>query len=327
MVESPAMREAEAALDRYLTHLTVERGLARHTLDAYSRDLLAFLEAVAAGRGGSEPPAPSQLDRADVLAFLKRQTARGLSPRSLARQLSAVRGFVAFLRREGTLSGDPTSNLAPPRQPRRLPRGLSPDEVAQLLAAPEGDGPIALRDRAMLELLYAAGLRVSELISLPLARLDLARHLVRPLGKGSKERLVPFGEAAEMALRAYLVRGRPALLAAGRRPARTAPPARVRAPRARPDTLVFLGRGGRGLSRQGFWAIVRGHARRAGVATQLSPHTLRHAFATHLLEGGADLRDVQAMLGHADIRTTEIYTHLSRRRLREIYDRHHPRAR
>lgn len=321
------MREAEAAVDRYLIHLTVERGLARLTLDAYSRDLLAFLEAAAGGRGGGEPPAPSQLDRADVVAFLKAQTARGLSPRSLARQLSAVRGFVGFLRREGTLASDPTADLAPPRQPGRLPRGLSADEVARLVAAPEGDGPIALRDRAMLELLYASGLRVSELVGLPLGRLDLARRLVRPLGKGSKERLVPFGEAAEAALRAYLARGRPALLAGARRRSPAARSARVRAPRARPETLVFIGRGGRGLSRQGFWAIVRSRARRAGVTTPLSPHTLRHTFATHLLEGGADLRDVQAMLGHADIRTTEIYTHLSRRRLREVYDRHHPRAR
>ncbi len=326
------MSEAEAAVDRYLTHLMVERGLAPHTLEAYSRDLLEFLGAVAAGRGSGQPPAPSQLDRADLLAFLRAQAARGLSPRSVARRLSAVRGFVAFLRREGTLAADPTADLAAPRPPRRLPRGLSADEVARLLAAPRGDGPIALRDRAMLELLYATGLRVSELVALPLARLDLNRRLVRPMGKGSKERLVPFGEAAEAALRRYLAEGRPRLLrpperSAGRRGAAPVGAARRRAPRPRADTLVFLGRGGRGLSRQGFWAIIRSHARRAGIATPLSPHTLRHTFATHLLEGGADLRAVQAMLGHADVGTTEIYTHVSRRRLRDVYDRHHPRAR
>ncbi len=329
------MRGAETALDRYLTHLMVERGLARHTLEAYSRDLLGFLDAVAAARGLREPPDPAALDRADVLAFLKAQSARGLSARSVARQMSAVRGFVAFLRREGTLAADPTADLAPPRQTKRLPHGLTATEVRRLLAAPEGDDPVALRDRAMLELLYASGLRASELVTLPILRLDLAHRLVRPLGKGSKERLVPFGRSAEVAIRAYLAQGRPALLAPSGR--RRRPRASVvvggeaagrrRAPRARPDTLVFLGRGGRGLSRQGAWAIIRGHAQRAGITTHLSPHTLRHTFATHLLEGGADLRDVQAMLGHADIRTTEVYTHLTRGRLREVYRKHHPRAR
>lgn len=328
------MSGAEAALDRYLTHLTVERGLARHTLEAYSRDLLVFLDAVAAARGRREPPEPSHLDRTDVLAFLKAQSARGLSARSVARRMSAVRGFVAFLRREGTLVADPTADLAPPRQARRLPRGLTAAEVRRLLAAPEADDPLALRDRAILELLYASGLRVSELVTLPILRLDLAHRLVRPLGKGSKERLVPFGCSAEAALRAYLARGRPALLAPARRRGRPRASAvvggeaagRRRAPRPRADTLVFLGRSGRGLSRQGAWAIIRGHARRAGITAHLSPHTLRHTFATHLLEGGADLRDVQAMLGHADIRTTEIYTHLTRARLREVYMKHHPRA-
>jgi integrase/recombinase XerD len=184
----------------------------------------------------------------------------------------------------------------------------------------------------MLELLYASGLRVSELVTLPLACLDLAHRLVRPTGKGGKERLVPFGATAEAALRAYLTAGRPPLLAPSRRRGRRTGPGllaagRRRASRPRAETLVFLGRGGRGLSRQGAWAIIRAHARRAGITTHLSPHTLRHTFATHLLEGGADLRDVQAMLGHADIRTTEVYTHLSQRHLREVYQRHHPRAR
>jgi integrase/recombinase XerD len=356
-VESRPMpgEPAEHALDRYFTHLTVERGLARHTLEAYGRDLVAFLEAVAAGRGLREPPSLGLLERADVVAFLKAQRARGLSGRSIARQMSAVRGFVAFLRREGSLGADPTADFEPPRQGRRLPHGLTDPEVRRLLAAPGADSALALRDRAILELLYASGLRVSELVTLPLARLDLARRLVRPLGKGSKERIVPFGATAEAALRAYLERARPALLATGRRrrlsgnagqprgpreageasrgggaaPARKAARWRSGAAQKRPkaDALVFLGRGGRGLSRQGAWAIIRGHARRAGLTTRLSPHTLRHTFATHLLEGGADLRDVQAMLGHADIKTTEVYTHLSRARLREVYERHHPRAR
>jgi integrase/recombinase XerD len=332
-VESRPMpaEPAEHALDRYFTHLTVERGLARHTLEAYGRDLVAFLEAVAAGRGLREPPSLGLLERADVVAFLKAQRARGLSGRSIARQMSAVRGFVAFLRREGSLGADPTADLEPPRQGRRLPHGLTDPEVRRLLAAPGADSALALRDRAILELLYASGLRVSELVTLPLARLDLARRLVRPLGKGSKERIVPFGATAEAALRAYLERARPALLATGRRggaPASGRRPLRGRHSGLRAcDALVFLGRGGRGLSRQGAWAIIRGHARRAGLTTRLSPHTLRHTFATHLLEGGADLRDVQAMLGHADIKTTEVYTHLSRARLREVYERHHPRAR
>jgi integrase/recombinase XerD len=323
-VESRPMspEPAEHALDRYLTYLTVERGLARHTLEAYGRDLVGFLEAVAAGRGLREPPSLGLLERGDVVTFLKAQRARGLSGRSVARQMSAVRGLVAFLRREGSLGADPTADLEPPRRGQALPHGLTEPEIRRLLAAPGADSALGLRDRAMLELLYASGLRVSELVTLPLARLDLARRLVRPLGKGSKERIVPFGATAEAALRAYLERGRGPLLRA---------PNRSRVPRggtrARADTLVFLGRGGRGLSRQGAWAIIRGHARRAGLTTRLSPHTLRHTFATHLLEGGADLRDVQAMLGHADIKTTEVYTHLSRARLREVYERHHPRAR
>ncbi|HEX7125887.1 MAG TPA: site-specific integrase, partial [Thermodesulfobacteriota bacterium] len=269
MIESSAMRGAEAALDRYLTHLTVERGLARHTLEAYSRDLLSFLDAAAAARGCKEPPPPSDLDRTDVLAFLKAQSARGLSARSVARQMSAVRGFVAFLRREGTLGIDPTADLAPPRQGRTLPRSLTAAEVRRLLEAPSGDDPIALRDRAMLELLYASGLRVSELVALPILRVDLAHRIVRPLGKGSKERLVPFGRSAEAALRAYLDRGRPALLARARPRRRRRAPAvvggeaagRRRVPRPRPETLCFLGRGGQGLSRQAAWAIIRGHAR------------------------------------------------------------------
>ncbi|MBI2163829.1 MAG: tyrosine recombinase XerD [candidate division NC10 bacterium] len=225
-----------------------------------------------------------------------------------SRHLSAIRQFHRFLVREGHAADDPTAHLESPRPWRRLPTVLSSDEVDRLLVPREAKTPQGFRDRAMLELLYASGLRVSELVGLRLADLNLAVGIVRVLGKGDKERLVPLGDAAAENLRAYLTHGRP------------------RMEKRRPSPHLFLGRHGRGLTRQMFWQILKRYVRAAGITKSVSPHTLRHSFATHLLERGADLRSVQLMLGHADIGTTQIYTHLSRAHLKAIYDKYHPRA-
>jgi integrase/recombinase XerD len=232
----------------------------------------------------------------------------GLSPRSVARHLAAIRQFHRFLVREGHSTDDPTAHLESPRPWRRLPTVLSSEEVERLLALRVATTPQALRNHALLEVLYASGLRVSELVGLRLADLDLSVGVVRILGKGDKERLVPLGEVAVASLRAYLARGRPRL------------EKRLACP------YVFLGRHGRGLTRQTFWQLLKRYVGAAGITKRVTPHTLRHSFATHLLERGADLRSVQLMLGHADIGTTQIYTHLSRAHLKAIYDKHHPRA-
>ncbi|MHB8766050.1 MAG: site-specific tyrosine recombinase XerD, partial [Deferrisomatales bacterium] len=294
----PAPRAPEAPpeplLDRYLDHLLVEKGVARNTVDAYARDLAAFLRFLAA-RGVGAPAAGGL----EVLAFLKAQRDRGLSARTVARRVSALRGFYRFLTREGLAAADPTARLEAPRLWKTLPRTLSQEEAGALVRSTDGEDPQALRDRAILELLYAAGLRVSEASSLTVDGLDLAVGYVRTLGKGSKERLVPVGRQAQEALAAYLERGRPLLL------------------KGRKCPYLFLNRFGRRLSRQSIWKLVKAACRGAGLpSAEASPHTLRHSFATHLLEGGADLRSVQMMLGHADLATTQIYTHVSQSRLR-----------
>ena len=293
-----------ALLDEFLSVLTVERGVADNTLAAYSRDLrryLAFLEE----QGLSSP---EKVSLSHLQAFLVRLRESGLGPRSAARTISALRTFHRFLAGQGYVQSDPTSLLRTPRVPRSLPNVLSGDEVERLLGAPDVSQPRGLRDKAMLELLYATGLRVSELLSLPLTALDPTVGFVRCLGKGDKERVVPVGSSALTWLKEYLTRGRPSLTA------------------DRSTTFLFLGRGGRRLTRQAFWKSVRSYAGKAGISKRISPHTLRHCFATHLLEHGADLRSVQLMLGHADISTTQIYTHVGRARLREIHERFHPRS-
>ncbi|MFB3817478.1 MAG: site-specific tyrosine recombinase XerD [Candidatus Methylomirabilales bacterium] len=291
------------SLDPFLEYLVVERGLAQNTLEAYRRDLARYTDYLAA-RGLDL----AGLDRAEVPRYLLALREAGLSPRSVARHLSAIRQFHRFLAREGGLPGDPTAHVEASVPWRRLPDVLSAAEVERLLAATPRT-PIEVRNQAMLELMYASGLRVSELVGLRLGDPDLSLGVVRVTGKGSKERLVPLGEVAAESLKRYLADARPRL--AGRR--------------ASPH--LFLGRHGRGLTREMFWQILKRRARQAGIRRRVSPHTLRHSFATHLLEGGADLRAVQLMLGHADIATTQIYTHVSRAHLQDVYARFHPRAR
>jgi integrase/recombinase XerD len=297
----------DAAVDGFLRHAAVERGLSPRTLEAYGRDLARFAR-FAAEHGVRDAGA---LERPHLTGFLEALAAEGLATRSRARMLVAVRRFVRFLLATGRLSRDPSEGVLAPRRARSLPKVLRPDESAALLAAAAGDDPLALRDRAMLEVLYGGGLRVSELVGLPRSALDARAGLLRVFGKGRRERVVPLGEPALDAVARYLESGRPALARAARRP----------------SEALFLSRRGAAMSRQNFFERLRGHALRAGIpAERVSPHVLRHAFATDLLEGGADLRAVQAMLGHADLATTQIYTHVSRGRLRELVDAHHPRG-
>ena len=293
----------------FLAYLEFERGLSRNTLEAYRSDLLqlgAHLE-----KTGADALTLQHGDLADFVASLATgdDERPPVAPATLQRKVACLRSFYRHLRRQGILEDDPTAHLRAPRQTRKLPEVLSRDEVARLLAQPNGTEPAALRDRALLEVMYACGLRASEATGLEVGDVDLEDGILRARGKGSKERLVPVGSAAGRALTTYLQRGRPKL--AG----------------DRMEPRVFLNHRGAGLTRQGLYKIVQRHARSAGLASKMSPHTLRHTFATHLLAGGCDLRSLQEMLGHADIATTELYTHLSAERLRDVYFEAHPRAR
>ncbi len=294
---------------RYLDHLRVERGLATNTLAAYRRDLALYGRYLAE----VEIDDPRQVAADDLEAFVawlrgwRSSDGKGYATSSVARAVVAVRGFHRFLAREGLTTSDVGADLDTPRADRSLPKALSLDQIERLLTAPTGDEPPALRDRAILELLYGAGLRISELTGLDLDDLDTTDRLVLVRGKGDKERIVPYGEVAAAALDRWTVQGRPAL-----------------APRS--PALFVNARGGR-LTRQGAWKRLRGHAERVGLAASVSPHTLRHTFATHLLDGGADVRAVQELLGHASVTTTQIYTLVSRSALQEAYQRAHPRAR
>jgi len=289
-------------LDAYLDHLTVERGLSPRTIEAYAKDLaryVAFLEARERSLEDADP--------AFVAEFLLSLSGAGLSARSQARYLSALRGWHRYLVAERILEDDPTALVDRPKLGRRLPHVLSLDEVRRLLDTPAGDSPEQLRDRAMLHLMYAAGLRVSELVGLELGDVNLEAGFVSAYGKGRKRRLVPIGRPAQTLVRRYLSEVRPRWAKPGQR-------------------KVFLTRRRAPMSRQGFWKNVKRYAAAAGITKNVSPHKLRHSFATHLLAGGADLRVVQAMLGHADIATTEIYTHVTTERLRDTHARHHPRG-
>ncbi len=298
----------EVAIDDYLQHLAVERGLARNTLTAYGQDLAAFA-AFATERGVTEVAA---VQPPVLLSFVSHEVDAGRSARSQSRRLVALRGLFRYLRKEGVVSHDPMQAVHLPRFAARLPELLSPAEVEALLAAPGTETVAGLRDTALLELMYATGCRVTEALDLCIPRLQLSEALVRLLGKGNKERMVPLTVPAQAALTRWLEEGRPAVLARAK---------------ARPSKQwVFLNQRAGRLSRQGWWQRLRAHARAAGIDRPISPHKLRHSFATHLLEGGADLRSVQALLGHADISTTQIYTHVSERHVAEAYDRHHPRA-
>ncbi len=289
-------------VDGYLDHLRVERRLAAHTLESYERDLRA-LAAYAASIGS----ALDTLDRHALEAFVREQMTRGLSPRSVARSVAAVRGLYRFLVLDRRLEHSPAEDLRPPRAWPALPKFLSIEEVDLLLAQPDVSTPRGLRDRALIELLYATGLRVSELVGVRASDLHLDEQYLTSVGKGNKERIVPIGEEAAAWVRRYQRDGRPALV------------------RGRPTPRLFVNARGGPLGRVGFWKILKGHGRRAGLPSTLSPHVLRHSFATHLLERGADLRAIQLMLGHADLSTTQIYTHVLEARLRSLYDRFHPR--
>jgi integrase/recombinase XerD len=301
----PALETADAdAIHAFLDASWAESGLARQTLDGYRRDLEGFAR-WRDGRDGGVAAA----DRAGLFDYLAWRTHNGYSPRSNARLLSALRAFYAYRVRRGLRSDDPTALLDPPKLPRSLPKALAESEIEALLAAPDVSTPLGLRDRAMLELMYACGLRVSELVGLPSTAVNLRQGVLRVTGKGGKERLVPLGEEAQHWLQRYLAEARPAL--AGKR---------VQVP-------LFLGGKGEAPTRQAFWTLVKRHAAVAGIApARISPHGLRHSFATHLLNHGADLRALQMLLGHSSLSTTQIYTLVAREQLKRLHARHHPRA-
>jgi len=294
----------ERHLDLYLDYVTVERGLAANTRASYSGDLRKF-HAFLTERGLS---LWGQVGPAEVMGYLTRLQAQGIGARSRARLLSTLRGFFKFLVRDHHLAGNPVAHLTSPRLRRHLPDVLSVGEVERLLAQPDGSTPQGQRDAAMLELLYATGLRVSELVSITLGRVNLEVGFLVALGKGSKERIVPMGEVATVALHDYMLEARSRFL------------------RGRLHDALFVTSRGRAMTRQAFWKLVKRYTLKAGIHKRITPHTLRHSFATHLLDRGADLRSVQMMLGHADISTTQIYTHVARERLKRIHHMYHPRG-
>ena len=292
-------------IEAYLAHLTVERRLAANSVNGYGRDL-RLLAAFAAARGR----AIESMDRTDLEGFIRDLMSEGRSPRSVARAIACYRSFYRFLVVDGRAAANPAAELQPPRAWKTLPRYLGVDDVDRLLAQPDVTTPSGLRDRALIELLYATGMRVSELTGLRPADVNLEASYLTCTGKGDKQRIVPIGDEAVMWVGRYLRDGRAALLG------------------TRTSTRLFVSArgGGTGLTRIGFWKILRGYARQAGMTASVSPHMLRHSFATHLLERGADLRAIQMMLGHADLSTTQIYTHVLEHRMRTVYDQFHPRA-
>lgn len=291
----------ETLLANFLNYLAVEKGLARNTLEAYERDLNKYFLFMK----GREP---DTISRSDVVSFVAHLSSEGISTPSIARSLAAVRGFHKYLMTEEHARIDPTENVDSPRGWKRLPKTLSLSDVDTLLRQPDAATLLGLRDKAMLELLYATGLRVSELIGLKLHEINLERGYLVVMGKGSKERVVPMGEIAAAAVSRYLAAGRTALM------------------KGVDSDYVFISMRRRGITRQMFWERIKHYSLKAGINKNISPHTLRHSFATHLLDNGADLRAVQAMLGHADISTTQIYTHVSRERLKKVHEKHHPRG-
>jgi integrase/recombinase XerD len=292
------------ALDRFCDLLWLEDGLSRNTLESYRRDLTQF----AAWLDSQRMRPLLEAEQIDLEAYLHDRFARHASPRSTARQLSAIKRFYRLNLRDGLIQTDPTLKVDAPKLPRSLPKSLSESDVDSLLATPDTDTAMGLRDKAMLETLYASGLRVSELVKLGRADVSLDMGVVRVMGKGGKERMVPLGEEALLWLTRYLQASRPQLLAG-----------------ATSDAL-FVTQRGHAMSRQAFWYLIKRHGLQAGLARLPSPHVLRHAFATHLLNHGADLRVVQLLLGHADISTTQIYTHVARERLKQLHAKHHPRG-
>ncbi|MDO8836842.1 MAG: site-specific tyrosine recombinase XerD [Vicinamibacterales bacterium] len=296
------LADADRTVDDYITHIRVERRLAGHTVESYARDLVRLVTFARTTRR-----TPAQLARGDLEAFVRARLSEGLSPRSVARMVATIRGYFKHLVREGVIAASPADDLRAARPWPALPTYLSIEQVDRLLASPDTTTPLGLRDRAMLELLYATGLRVSELVGLQAADISLAAGYLTTTGKGDKQRIIPVGDQAADWLRRYEAAARPLLV--------------VR----RPTPRLFVNARGGPLSRVGFWKILTAYGRAAGLDAAISPHVLRHSFATHLLERGADLRAIQVMLGHADLSTTQIYTHVLESRMRSIYDRYHPR--
>jgi integrase/recombinase XerD len=296
--------DLKTAIAGFLDHLIVDVGLSRLTIESYGSDLKGFSKFLS--RKGMTNPA--QIDREQILLFLAMMAARGYSPRTRARKISCVKSFFRYLNERGYLREDPTEHIDTPRLPKRIPEYLEPEEVVVLLSASNTNAPEGARDYAMFELLYACGLRVSELVSLDVYRVDLEMGCVTVMGKGSRERVVPMGIPALDSVLAYIDNTRPLLLGARR------------------SEALFVTRRGKPMTRQSFWKIVKKTALKAGIQKEISPHTLRHSFATHLVQNDADLRWVQVMLGHADISTTEIYTHVAKQRLKQLHASCHPRG-
>lgn len=292
-----------ALLERWLDSLWLEKGLSENSLSNYRRDLIHFLTWLAA-----LPLATAEVERTHIYDYLAFQQARGLSARTVSRHLSALRSFYLWMLDQQLLAENPVAQVERPKLGRPLPTTLTETEVEALLASPDISDPLELRDKAMFEVLYATGLRVSELVALHISQVDLRRGVVRVVGKGNKERLVPLGDEALMWLERYLLNARPLL------------------PGSQPNGVLFHGPSGKAMTRQTFWHRVKKHAVLAGIHTDISPHTLRHAFATHLLNHGADLRVVQLLLGHSSVSTTQIYTHVATERLKQLHSQHHPRG-
>jgi integrase/recombinase XerD len=297
---APVSNGESGPVKSFLDFCRVEKGLAQNSIASYRNDLNRFT--------GHLAVPVTEATREHLNAYVSSLYESGMSPRSIARHIATLRNFYTFLAGEGAITVDPSEFLAAPRQWSTLPKYLNPEEVERLLAAPPAEKATGLRDRAMLEMLYATGLRVSELCGLELAAVERQLGVLRVIGKGNKQRMVPFGEAAGQALDRYLNEGRPKLM------------------KKRASSYVFVTARASAMTRQCFWMLLKAYGRRVGISRTLTPHVIRHSFATHLVEGGADLRSVQIMLGHADISTTQVYTHVARRRLRETIDRHHPRA-
>ena len=301
--QTQLVARSEELVDRFLDAIWMERGLSQNTLGAYRADLMTLCRELAAADKTID-----KAEKSDLLDFIAGRVESGAKPRSTARQLSSFRRFFRYIMREGMRGDDPTVDIEMPRIGRSLPKTLSEDEVDSLLSAPNTDEPLGHRDRAMLELLYATGLRVSELVNLKLSAVNLNQGVIRIVGKGDRERLIPLGEEAVQWVQQFLQGPRGEILL------------------ERQTDYLFPTRRGDRMTRQAFWHIIKRYAEKAGVRQKMSPHSLRHAFATHLLNRGADLRVVQLLLGHSDLSTTQIYTHVARERLKELHGEHHPRG-
>lgn len=298
----------EVKVQEFLDYLLVEKGYSNNTIVAYRNDLVQLVGYLVQERQMEEAPDWRKIDRDIIIGYILHLREREYASSTVARKIAALKSFFHYLFQTGFLADDPTATLDSPRVKKRLPRPVSPEDIERLLTTPEGESPKALRDRALLELLYATGMRVTELISLDLGSVDMDTGTVRCYGKGAKERLMPIHSRAVKALRLYLEKGRPGFL------------------RDDEERALFLNPRGRRLTRQGLWLIVKQYAERAGLSELITPHTLRHSFATHMLNRGANLRNVQHLLGHASLATTQVYTHVSKEGLREVYDEAHPRA-